>query len=123
MRPQRKQLKTLKQCNDSVIVDIKNCLQQNEKPERNKKILSEEKGLKAYIKHFKLLLSEDQNDLLCINEYNPDYTHSPKISLSISLVLNCFELADKHPLSCHHVMQNLWKQTKDISVDLDSTNG
>ena len=25
------------QCNDTVIIDIKNCIKQNEKPERNKK--------------------------------------------------------------------------------------
>ena len=33
---------------------------------------------------------------------NDDYTKSPKICLPISLVLNCFELAHKHPLSGHH---------------------
>ena len=27
------------QCNDTIIIDIKNCIKQNEKPERNKKIL------------------------------------------------------------------------------------
>ena len=27
------------QCNDTVIIEIKNCIKQNEKPERNKKIL------------------------------------------------------------------------------------
>ena len=91
------------QCNDNVIIDIKNCIKQNEKPERNKKNpYREEKGLKAYIRQFELLFIEDEHDLLCINEYNDDYTKSPKICLPISLVLNCFELAHKHPLSGHH---------------------
>ena len=91
------------QCNDTVIIDIKNRIKQNEKPERDKKNPNrEEKGLKAYIRQFELLFIEDQQDLLCINEYNDDYTMSPKICLPISLVLNCFELAHKHPLSGHH---------------------
>ena len=91
------------QCNDTVIIDIKNCIKQNEKPERNKtNPYCEEKGLKAFIRKFELLFIEDQHDLLCINEYNDDYTMSPKICLPISLVLNCFELAHKHPLSGHH---------------------
>ena len=91
------------QCNDTVMIDIKNCLKQNEKPERNKKNLyRKEKKSKAYIRQFKLLFIEDQRDLRCINEYNDDYTKSPKICLPISLVLNCFELAHKHPLSGHH---------------------
>ena len=41
------------QCNDTVIIDIKNCIKQNEKPERNKKNpYREEKRLKAYIRQF-----------------------------------------------------------------------
>ena len=51
------------QCNDTVMIDIKNCLKQNEKPERNKKNLyRKEKGSKAYIRQFKLLFIEDQRD-------------------------------------------------------------
>ena len=37
------------QCNDTVIIDIKNCIKQNEKPERDKKILIAKK------KHQKLI--------------------------------------------------------------------
>ena len=91
------------QPNDTVIIDIKNCIKQNEKPERNNKIFyREENELKAYIRPFELLFIEDQYDLLCINEYNDDYIKSPKICLLISLVLNCFELAHKHSLCGHH---------------------
>ena len=51
------------QCNDTVMIDIKNCLKQNEKPEKNKKKLyRKEKGSKAYIRQFKLLFIEDQRD-------------------------------------------------------------
>ena len=73
------------QCYDTVIIDIKNCIKQNEKPERNQKNpYREEKGLKAYIRQFELLFIEDQHALLCINEYNDVCTKSPKICLSIS---------------------------------------
>ena len=35
------------QCNDTVVIDIKNCIKQNEKPERNKKILTAKKRIKS----------------------------------------------------------------------------
>ena len=36
------------QCNDTVMIDIKNCLKQNEKPEKNKKkTLSQRKRIKS----------------------------------------------------------------------------
>ena len=70
--------------------------------ETKTKAYREEKGLKAYIRQFEFLFIEDQHGLLCINEYNDDYTKSPKLCLPISLVLNCFELAHKHPLIDHH---------------------
>ena len=72
------------QCNDTVIINIKNCIKQNEKPKETKNPYREEKGLKAYIRQFELLFIEDQHDLLCFNEYNDDCTKSPKICLSIS---------------------------------------
>ena len=98
------------QCNDTVIIDIKNCIKQNEKPERNKKNpYREEKGSKAYIRQFELLFIEDQHDLLCINEYNDDYTKSPKICLPISLRLNYFELVISILLAVITAKQKLWK--------------
>ena len=36
------------QCNDTVIIDINNCIKQNEKPERNKKSLSRRKRTKSF---------------------------------------------------------------------------
>ena len=69
------------QCNDTVIIDIKNCIKPNKKPERNKNNpYQEEKWLKVYIRQVELLFIEDQHDLLCIKEYNDDYTKSPKIN-------------------------------------------
>ena len=35
------------QCNDTIMIDIKNCFKQNEKPERNKKSLLQRKRIKS----------------------------------------------------------------------------
>ena len=89
------------QLKDQVIETVKKWVKRGTKPE-TKPHRHQDKAIRAYLRQFDLLFIENQNELLCIHEYNDDCSQTPKICLPLSLFLNSFKLAHSHPLSGHH---------------------
>ena len=89
------------QLKDPVVESVKKWVKRGTKPE-TKPHRPQDKAIRAYLRQFDLLFIENQNELLCIHEYNDDCSQTPKICLPLSLFLNSFKLAHSHPISGHH---------------------
>ena len=66
-----------KQSKDPVIESVKKWVKRGTKPE-TKPHRPQDKSIRAYLRQFVLLFIENQNELLCIHEYNDDCSQTPK---------------------------------------------